>query len=328
MRQLAVEHEHAAAPRADVQPRRGHVGSRPGRRLRQPGPRLDADRPGPRRHLQRHEPAAARRVHRHAERRRCRASTAIAMRSWSSARGPRSRCRSASSSSAVSRTSGAWASTHNAGGNDPINGTYDYDADYGDTVDRVSFSALHPRHVAARDDRLGLGHDAPGLEPDHREQGPRGPPVRSRRQRRHQRLGRRDLEDGLAAGVPRHRRPRRHRVQLRRLLRVQDAELGRRSHAASRSAADFDSDDPLRPARPQDVLARPVGQARRRPGSARGRVRRRSSARSSTSTTTASPATQTSASSAAPAASPGRASRASCASASRAASPPATSGTT
>lgn len=33
---------------------------------------------------------------------------------------------------------------HNAGGRDPINGTYNYDADYGDTVDRVSFSAQIP----------------------------------------------------------------------------------------------------------------------------------------------------------------------------------------
>ncbi|HEU4735279.1 MAG TPA: TIGR04551 family protein [Kofleriaceae bacterium] len=33
---------------------------------------------------------------------------------------------------------------YNAGGADPINGTYDYDADGGDTVDRVSFSALIP----------------------------------------------------------------------------------------------------------------------------------------------------------------------------------------
>jgi uncharacterized protein (TIGR04551 family) len=33
---------------------------------------------------------------------------------------------------------------HNAGGIDPINGTYDYDADYGDTVDRASFSLLIP----------------------------------------------------------------------------------------------------------------------------------------------------------------------------------------
>jgi uncharacterized protein (TIGR04551 family) len=33
---------------------------------------------------------------------------------------------------------------NNAGGEDPINGTYDYDADYGDTVDRVSFSAMIP----------------------------------------------------------------------------------------------------------------------------------------------------------------------------------------
>jgi uncharacterized protein (TIGR04551 family) len=33
---------------------------------------------------------------------------------------------------------------HNSGGADPINGGYDYDADYGDTVDRVSFSALIP----------------------------------------------------------------------------------------------------------------------------------------------------------------------------------------
>lgn len=32
----------------------------------------------------------------------------------------------------------------NSGARDPINGTYDYDADYGDTVDRVSFSALIP----------------------------------------------------------------------------------------------------------------------------------------------------------------------------------------
>lgn len=32
----------------------------------------------------------------------------------------------------------------NGGGYDPINGTYDYDADYGDTVDRVSFSAVIP----------------------------------------------------------------------------------------------------------------------------------------------------------------------------------------
>ncbi|HEY5951574.1 MAG TPA: TIGR04551 family protein [Kofleriaceae bacterium] len=32
----------------------------------------------------------------------------------------------------------------NGGGNDPINGTYDYDGDYGDTVDRVSFSAVIP----------------------------------------------------------------------------------------------------------------------------------------------------------------------------------------
>jgi uncharacterized protein (TIGR04551 family) len=33
---------------------------------------------------------------------------------------------------------------HNAGGLDPINGTYNYDADYGDTVDRVAFSAPIP----------------------------------------------------------------------------------------------------------------------------------------------------------------------------------------
>jgi len=32
----------------------------------------------------------------------------------------------------------------NAGGQDPINGTYNYDADYGDSVDRVSFSAVIP----------------------------------------------------------------------------------------------------------------------------------------------------------------------------------------
>ena len=32
----------------------------------------------------------------------------------------------------------------NGGGYDPINGTYDYDADYGDTVDRVSFTAGIP----------------------------------------------------------------------------------------------------------------------------------------------------------------------------------------
>jgi uncharacterized protein (TIGR04551 family) len=36
---------------------------------------------------------------------------------------------------------GIWA---NGGGYDPINGTYNYDADYGDTVDRVSFSAQIP----------------------------------------------------------------------------------------------------------------------------------------------------------------------------------------
>jgi uncharacterized protein (TIGR04551 family) len=36
---------------------------------------------------------------------------------------------------------GIW---HNAGGFDPINGTYDTDADYGDSVDRVSFSTLIP----------------------------------------------------------------------------------------------------------------------------------------------------------------------------------------
>ena len=36
---------------------------------------------------------------------------------------------------------GVW---NNGGGNDPINGTYDYDGDYGDTVDRVSFSAIIP----------------------------------------------------------------------------------------------------------------------------------------------------------------------------------------
>jgi uncharacterized protein (TIGR04551 family) len=36
---------------------------------------------------------------------------------------------------------GIW---HNAGGHDPINGTYDTDADYGDSVDRVSFSTLIP----------------------------------------------------------------------------------------------------------------------------------------------------------------------------------------
>ncbi|HEU0032432.1 MAG TPA: TIGR04551 family protein [Kofleriaceae bacterium] len=36
---------------------------------------------------------------------------------------------------------GIWA---NSGGYDPIAGTYDLDADYGDTVDRVSFSALIP----------------------------------------------------------------------------------------------------------------------------------------------------------------------------------------
>lgn len=33
---------------------------------------------------------------------------------------------------------------HNSGGADPINGTYDYDGDYGDTVDRASFSLLIP----------------------------------------------------------------------------------------------------------------------------------------------------------------------------------------
>ena len=33
---------------------------------------------------------------------------------------------------------------YNGGGADPINGTYDYDADYGDTVDRASFSLLIP----------------------------------------------------------------------------------------------------------------------------------------------------------------------------------------
>jgi uncharacterized protein (TIGR04551 family) len=33
---------------------------------------------------------------------------------------------------------------HNAGARDPISGTYNYDADAGDTVDRVSFSALIP----------------------------------------------------------------------------------------------------------------------------------------------------------------------------------------
>ena len=33
---------------------------------------------------------------------------------------------------------------HNSGGADPINGSYDYDADYGDTVDRASFSLLIP----------------------------------------------------------------------------------------------------------------------------------------------------------------------------------------
>jgi uncharacterized protein (TIGR04551 family) len=33
---------------------------------------------------------------------------------------------------------------NNAGGEDPINGTYNLDADYGDTVDRVSFSAIIP----------------------------------------------------------------------------------------------------------------------------------------------------------------------------------------
>lgn len=32
----------------------------------------------------------------------------------------------------------------NGGGHDPINGGYDHDADYGDTVDRVSFSAIIP----------------------------------------------------------------------------------------------------------------------------------------------------------------------------------------
>jgi len=36
---------------------------------------------------------------------------------------------------------GIW---NNAGGHDPINGTYNYDADYGDSVDRVSFSAQIP----------------------------------------------------------------------------------------------------------------------------------------------------------------------------------------
>ena len=33
---------------------------------------------------------------------------------------------------------------HNGGGADPINGTYNYDADYGDTIDRASFSLLIP----------------------------------------------------------------------------------------------------------------------------------------------------------------------------------------
>jgi uncharacterized protein (TIGR04551 family) len=33
---------------------------------------------------------------------------------------------------------------NNAGGEDPVHGTYNHDADYGDTVDRVSFSAIVP----------------------------------------------------------------------------------------------------------------------------------------------------------------------------------------
>ncbi|HEX3757818.1 MAG TPA: TIGR04551 family protein [Kofleriaceae bacterium] len=44
---------------------------------------------------------------------------------------------------------------YNAGGADPINGTYDYDNDYGDSVDRASFSLLIPgtnlRAMAAAD---------------------------------------------------------------------------------------------------------------------------------------------------------------------------------
>lgn len=53
---------------------------------------------------------------------------------------------------------GIW---NNGGGNDPINGTYDYDGDYGDTVDRVSFSAVIPgtslRAMIASDwNRAGL----------------------------------------------------------------------------------------------------------------------------------------------------------------------------
>ena len=81
VRQLAVEREHAAPPRADDQPRRGHVDPHPGRRPRQPRPRLDADRPATSRRLHRHEPAAARCVQRHAGAAGRRASTATATRS-------------------------------------------------------------------------------------------------------------------------------------------------------------------------------------------------------------------------------------------------------
>ena len=46
---------------------------------------------------------------------------------------------------------------YNGGGYDPINGTYDYDADYGDTVDRVELHGADPGHDAARDGRGRTG---------------------------------------------------------------------------------------------------------------------------------------------------------------------------
>lgn len=62
---------------------------------------------------------------------------------------------------------GIW---HNAGGEDPISGAYDYDADYGDTVDRASFSAQIPgtnlRAMVASDwdlTRLASNQSALGL---------------------------------------------------------------------------------------------------------------------------------------------------------------------
>ena len=132
---------------------------------------------------------------------------------------------------------GIWA---NGGGKDPISGDVQLQRRLRRHRRSRQLLGADSGHGAARDDRVGLGLDAPDLEPDQRQQGPRGPPVRSRRQRRLERLGRRDLEDGHAAGLARRGRSRRDRSPTTACTSSTRPRIGTTTSPASRSAAAFD----------------------------------------------------------------------------------------